>query len=393
MKRTFLMKMRLFIREWQDFLRFSAPANAALRTLVFYAERDIYYQYYEGYVNYILEYSDLSICYLTSDPDDPVFQMNSPRIRPFYLDAFLPRALSQLDAKVLVLTMSDLNLYHIKRSRHGVNHVYVFHGVGSTHLHYHKRAFEGYDTILCIGPHEVQELRKAEEFYGFTPKTLVPCGYYRIEKLYQTYQEQLRLHSELPSAPPTILIAPSWHPGNILESCITELITVLKDSEYRVIIRPHPEFIKRYWETIARLQQDIAGIENITLELNMVMETSILNADVLVTDWSAISFEYAFGTERPVLFINTPCRINNPDYTELGLEPIEFTLRNRLGQAINIEDIPRIPRVLQDFLELKASFREQIVQCRTQYLYHWLHSAEIGGEFLINACKCEGGGT
>jgi YidC/Oxa1 family membrane protein insertase len=123
------------------------------------------------------------------------------------------------------------------------------------------------------------------------------------------------------------------------------------------------------------------------LELNMMTETSILTADVLITDWSAISFEYAFGTEKPVLFINTPCKIVNQDYKSLNLEPIELTLRNQIGISIDIEEIPNIQTILQRFMEHKAAFQERIIRCREQYLYHWLHSAEIGGEFLINACS------
>ena len=249
------------------------------------------------------------------------------------------------------MTMPDLDLYHIKRSVNPVNHVYLFHGVGSIHLQYHKKAFDAYDTIFCIGPYDYKELRKAEEMYHLKPKTLVQCGYYCIEKIYHAYQQFLQENPAQPTNTRMILIAPSWHPGNILDGCVIELIAVLKDLDYKVIIRPHPEFIKRQWKDIKRLQKEVARTKNIKLELNMVTETSILTADVLITDWSAISFEYAFGTEKPVLFINTPCKISNPDYKSLNLEPIELTLRNQIGTSINIEEIPKIPVLPDDELE------------------------------------------
>lgn len=387
MKLSIFQRVLLLLREGRDFARLFDESNRRIRKLVFYSERDIYYQYYEGYINYILDHSDFEICYIASDENDSVFRRQHKRITAFYIKHLLARTIKRLDANVLVMTMPDLDLYHIKRSANPVNHVYLFHGVGSIHLQYHKEAFNAYDTIFCIGPYDFQELRKAEEMYHLKPKTLVQCGYYRIEKIYHAYQQLLRESPAQPSDTRMILIAPSWHPGNILDGCITELIAVLKDLDYKVIIRPHPEFIKRRWKEIKRLQKKLARTKNIMLELNMVAETSILATDVLITDWSAISFEYAFGTEKPVMFINTPCKINNQDYKSLNLEPIELTLRNQIGISINIEEIPKIQNILQDFLKHKDAFQERIIRCREQYLYHWLHSAEIGGEFLINACS------
>ncbi|OGL44146.1 MAG: hypothetical protein A2161_14330 [Candidatus Schekmanbacteria bacterium RBG_13_48_7] len=387
MKLSIFQRLLLLLKEIKDFTRLFDENNRTIRTLVFYSERDIYYHYYEGYINYILDHSDLEICYITSDENDPVFQRQHKRISAFYIKHLLAKTIKKLDANVLVMTMPDLDLYYIKRSANPVNHVYCFHGVGSIHLQYHKKAFNAYDTIFCIGPYDFQELRKAEEMYHLKPKTLVQCGYYRIEKIYHAYQQLLQKTSVQPSDTRMILVAPSWHPGNILGGCIPELIAVLKDLDYKVIIRPHPEFIKRQRMDIERLRKEVARTKNVMLELNMMTETSILTADVLITDWSAISFEYAFGTEKPVLFINTPCKIVNQDYKSLNLEPIELTLRNQIGISIDIEEIPNIQTMLQHFMEHKAAFQERIIRCREQYLYHWLHSAEIGGEFLINACS------
>jgi len=382
-----LHRIKQLINEWQNYRAFFA-LKPEQRRLVFYSERDIYYQYYEGYINYILDNSDLDICYLTSDEYDPIFKTRDPRIIPFFIDYFLAATILQLDARVLVMTMPDLNNYHIKRSRNKVNHVYMFHGVGSIHLQYRKAAFIAYDTIMCIGPSDFNELKKEESLYKLKPRELVKCGYYRIEKIYHHYQQLERnSHTDNKLNRRTILIAPSWHNDNILESCINKLISVLKELDFRVIIRPHPEYIKRKKKVVEDLKKYIDNISNIVLELNMVNEASILSADILITDWSAIAFEYAFGTEKPVLFINTPCRVNNPHYHEFKMEPIEFTLRNEVGKSIDPQNISKIRHSLEEFLENKLMYRDRIVKCRSKYLYNWMHSAEIGGRYLIHACK------
>ena len=377
----------LFLREISDYNKLFNEINKSIRKLVFYSEKDISFQYFEGYISYVLENSDLHICYITSDHADPILKNHHPRIRSFYINLLIVSALSRLDAKVLVMTMPGLNRFHIRRSSQEVNHVYVFHAVGSTHLQYHKNAFGYYDTIFCIGAYDYKEIRKSEELYKLKAKNLILCGYYRIEKIYRDYQERIKRNVSSASSPSTVLVAPSWHSGNILESCIDALIAKFQHLHYRVIIRPHPEFVKRKRRIVKAIESKIKGINNITLELPFASSNSILDADILITDWSGIAYEYAFGTERPVLFINTACKYCNPDYRELGIEPIEFTTRDRIGKSIELTGIHGIDNDFRALMAQRKEFRESIRQCRSELLYNWLSSERVGGEYLISCCQ------
>ena len=60
----------LFFREFSEFNSFFLDEFRDMRTLVFYSESAIYYQYYEGVIDYIL--ARLEICYITSDKNDPL---------------------------------------------------------------------------------------------------------------------------------------------------------------------------------------------------------------------------------------------------------------------------------------------------------------------------------
>lgn len=386
----FFKKLSAFLREFKDYNRFFAESNRQNRQLVFYSEREIYYQYFEGYIQYVLDNSDLDICYITSDPIDPIFCAGNNRIHPFYINNFLAAVFNRLDAKALVMTMPDLDKYHIKRSRNSVNHIYLFHGIGSIHLQYNKDAFNAYDTIFCIGKYDINELRKAELLYNLPQKILIECGYYRIEKIYTCHQAMLATNPMQSAHEKTILIAPSWHKDNILACCVDELIRTLKNSEYRVIFRPHPEFIKRNWKCIKSIGEKLQGIGNMTLELDMASGTSIHQADILITDWSAISYEYAFGTERPVLFINTPCKIHNQDYKELGIEPIEFAVRGQLGKEVEVNEISSIVPIIDELTRKRDTYREQIVYFRTTCISNWLNSTRAGGAYLIDCCTKTG---
>lgn len=382
--------LRLFLRELRDFSRLFSDGNRRLRTLAFYSERDIYWRYFEGFIERVLAKSDLDVCYLTSDPDDPVFRHPSPRVRAFYLRQLVPAALRRLDGAALVMTMPDLELFHVKRSVHPLDHVYVFHGVGSIHLQYRPGAFDHYDTVFCLGPYDQAELRRWEELHGAKPKRLVACGYPWIERLHAEHQRLRAGAAEAPGRRPRVLIAPSWHEQNLLALCLEPLVERLAGGRWDVVFRPHPEDFKRRPALVDRIDRLVAPHANLTLERELVSGTSIHEADVLVTDWSAISFEYAFGTERPVLFVDTPCKVHNRDWEKLGIEPIELRARSRIGRAIDPARIDDIGAALDDLLGRRAEYRDRIVAFREETLFHWMRAAEVGGDELVALCRARG---
>ena len=101
------------------------------------------------------------------------------------------------------------------------------------------------------------------------------------------------------------LIAPSWGVANILESCGERLVELLLKAGYEVIVRPHPETIKRSPDLVAEFASRYGNDPGFTLEMSVAGDSSLIRADVLISDYSGIVLEYAFGTERPVFSITT----------------------------------------------------------------------------------------
>jgi YidC/Oxa1 family membrane protein insertase len=235
-------------REFAEIDRLFADSNKDTRRLMFYAESSIYFRYYEDYIEYILQNSDLDVCYITSTADDEIFQHSNPRIKPFFIRNLLVGALQRFDGKVLVMTAPDLDTGAIKRAPHPVHHVYAFHGISSTHQYYRPAAFYNYDSILCIADYQVNEIRKTEQLYNLKPKNLVVTGYPLLERIYRQHQEYRKTHQPTAGQRPICLIAPTWamdfRGSSILDSCIEELITAMSVTQFDVWVRPHPEFMK-----------------------------------------------------------------------------------------------------------------------------------------------------
>lgn len=120
-----------------------------------------------------------------------------------------------------------------------------------------------------------------------------------------------------------MLIAPSWQEGNILDTCIDDMLKSVLGRGMRVIVRPHPEYTKRYsarWNALLARWADVPE-SDLYFEHDFSSNKTVFTSDILVTDWSSIFCEFCFSTRKPAIFIDTPMKVGNPDWKELGIEP------------------------------------------------------------------------
>ena len=351
-----------------------------LRKIVFYAEHEGYFSYFEGIIHELTKARGVPIAYITSDARDPILKTRNSHIKAFYIKTLLPYFMIFVKARAFVMTMPDLNQFHIRRSIHPVHYVYVFHALVSTHMIYREGAFDHYDTIFCVGPHHIEEIRARERQKGLPAKKLVEAGYWRLERIHQKWL--VRAPSAKKEEQKMVLIAPSWGDHNILKECGVQLIGVLSRAGYDIVVRPHPEILRHTPEVISTLEDSFGKENNVRFEKSVSSDESILKADVLITDTSGIALEYAFGTERPVLFIDVPPKVKNENFRKLGIEPLELVLRPIIGVILSPRDLGSIENVMTRLLAEKDSYKEKIKELRSKYVYAFGKSSEIGAKYI-----------
>ena len=87
------------------------------KQLVFYSEKNGFYKYYKRVIEYVISRTDIVIHYITSDINDEVFALQSEQFLVYYIDEMnLITLMMKMDADIMVMTMPDLDVYHIKRS-------------------------------------------------------------------------------------------------------------------------------------------------------------------------------------------------------------------------------------------------------------------------------------
>ena len=384
----------LKIREKVDADRFMK----AEKRLVFYALTSGQYKFYKNIIEFILANSDITIHYLTNDPNDAVFSMNEKKLIPYYISQQKTISMMlKLETDILATTVLDLQTYHLKRSivKNDIEYIYIEHGPASTHLTARETAYDHYDTIFCTGPHHVAEMRRREEMTGFKRKNLIKAGYGLYDQLVASYAAMVTSSSDprgdnetpVSDTRPQILIAPSWQNDNIMELCLKDMLDALMGKGFKVIVRPHPQYVKMFAEEIAELSkqyaQSVADGE-LFFESDFASNDSIFMSDILITDWSGIAFEFSYCTLKPCVFINTPMKVMNPNWEQYGLEVLDITLRDKVGVSIEVTEIEeKLAGVVTQLLDDRDDYKDIIEGIVGQHLYYPGRSGEAGGTYIL----------
>lgn len=385
-------------REKADYKKFFSVVN---KHLVFYSEGSGFYKYFQDVIEYLLAHSNITIHYVTSDPNDQIFGIaeKQPRIRPYYIgEKRLITLMMKMDADIVVMTMPDLDTYHIKRSyvRKDVEYVYMFHGMASVHMVLRNHALDNYDTYFCVGPHQVAELKALADLYHLPEKKYVECGYGLLDNEIREYTNRKKESSDRKK----ILIAPSHQEDNLFESCIDDLLKQLLPRGYEIIVRPHPQALRRRPELFAAFRERWSAelsTDKFVFQTDFSSNNTVFEADVLITDWSTIAYEYAFTTLHPVLFINTKMKVINSEYEKIPFIPKDITWRNQVGISIDLNDVDNVQTIVFECLKNLDLYKETTLMIRNTDIFNIGNSGMIGGEYIIsslvnrqNSVKSEG---
>ena len=377
----------VFGREWEELEKFN-KLDLDERSIVFYSESSvILYPYAEELINE-LEKRGQKICYVTSSKDDPIFKNENKNIKSFYIGEGAARTMffMELKARALIMTMADLETYYIKRSKtFPVNYIYLFHSVNSPLKGFQsgkdsKGAFDHYDTIFCVGPHQIQEFREREQLYNLKQKNLVECGYGLFDKLLKTKPPHAQQNLLSKNGKKKILIAPSWGKQNLLETVGIDLVKILLDAGYHVTVRPHPMIIKNSSKIIKKIMEKFEGNTDFILDPDTSSFEQLFSSYALITDWSGISYEYAFVCERPVIYVDDPKNAHNKEYDKIKSVPLEISIRDKIGEIISVQNLEKLPERIEFLCGHITKFQSKIKKIRDDTIFNIGKSGKVAAD-------------
>ena len=151
---------------------------------------------------------------------------------------------------------------------------------------------------------------------------------------------------------------------------------------YNKILKLISTFIKTKNKQIKSINKN----SNFILEKGDIPFGSYHNSKCMISDWSGISLEYAFIFERPVIFIDVPKKVLNLNSGDISLEPIEISLRSKLGYIVSPNNLKIIPDLVKD-TNKNNKFSQQIRKMRSETVFNIGESAKIGADFIQQLIK------
>ena len=373
--------------DWKEVKRFK-KLDQKYRSIVFYLENESDFIFFKPVVEKLTRDYNTKICYVTSSRTDPMLNCNDKNILSFYIGDGVARSnfFINLKATIIVMTMPDLETFHIKRSKvYPVHYVYIFHSLNSTHCIYRKAAFDNFDTIFCTGNYQIIEIQTRERKFNLKKKKLVKHGYGRLDTLIN--EARITDIRKSVSNNKVVLIAPSWGPNGLIETKGQEIVRILLDSGFYVILRPHPVTLKKSSKVIQKIEKEFKDNLNFKLETDIRNTESFFLCNCMISDWSGVAIEFAFAFEKPIFYVDTPQKINNPEHHQIGLVPLEEKIRLQIGEVLSLSQLSLMPSKINQLLQSQNKFKEKIQKIKEETVFNIGNSGEQGAKYLLELEK------
>lgn len=343
--------------------------------IVIFSEGKMYWKIFKPILDEF-EKREKTVTFLTCNEDDYVFKENYKYVNAKFIgtgyNAMAKMAF--LKADICLMTTPQLDVLQLKRSKFCKNYVHIFHSISSSN-DYRLFALDFYDTVLCDAEFQINDIRAIEKKRQLPAKDLKIVG-----SPYMDYLEECLNKSDIQKNNNfTILIAPTWGQDGLLYKYGSKLIDKLVKDNYNIIIRPHPQSLIVEKNIIKKLENQYSSNKNITFDYDNNNLISMAKADIMISDFSGIMFEYAFLFNKPILYQNSKMNDEIYDYSELGIKPLRYSVLNDIGVELTENNIDSIDKIVEELRNNEKIF-QQINNAKNLF---WAEQG-IGAKNVVN---------
>lgn len=382
--RALLLKLKFFFSGKKDG---SAQLDSSYKPYVIYNEGNQYWNSFKPVVEEF-EARKIPLEYLTSSKTDPVFEQKYNYVKAEFIGegnaAFAK--LNMLSAGVVLMTTPGLQVYQLKRSKNVKHYSHVLH-MPNDATTYRLFGLDFFDSVLLTGDYQAADIRYLEEKRGINKKELVTVGCPYLD----VYKKNIAEIPEEENHPFTVLVSPSWGDVGILKKYGEKLLDPLSKTGWRIIVRPHPQSKKSEAEMLDRLAARYKDNTNIVWDYERQNIFSLKKADIMISDFSGIIFDYTFLCDKPVMYVNAGMDLRPYDAYDLdGKELWQYSVLKKFGTELKEEQFANIKEVIQSVSDSK-----QLEEARhAAKAEAWMHEGEAGkniADFMISKVETSGG--
>ncbi|MWV62715.1 hypothetical protein DCO58_02690 [Helicobacter saguini] len=183
-----------------------------------------------------------------------------------------------------------------------------------------------------------------------------------------------------------VLISPSWGREALLSKYGMAIIKPLLESNFNVIIRPHPQSLIAEKPLLDSIKEQTKGYANIAYDTNIDNIYAMQVADIMLGDFSGILFDFLCLFEKPLAVMEFHFNIIGYDLEDIYDTPWVKGALAKIAKNISVADLPALPSILESALNDK-SLQNNIKEMKSLLWKYQGRSAEITALELLKIHK------
>ena len=360
----------------------SGIVDASYKTYVIYNEGNQYWNVFKPVADEF-EKRKIPLMYYTSSKTDPIFDQKYEFVTSEYIGegntAFAK--LNMLSAGFVLMTTPGLQVYQLKRSKSVKHYSHVLH-MPNDATTYRLFGLDYFDSVLLTGDYQKDDIRTLEKNRGINSKDLVTvgCSYLDVlsEKINSIPAEENHVF--------TVLVSPSWGEVGVLKRFGEKLLDPLAATGWKIIVRPHPQSKKSEADMLKRLEERYKDNANVEWDYNRDNIYSMKKADIMISDFSGIVFDYTFLCNKPVMYVNTDMDLRPYDAYDLNKQLWQFSVLEKMGIKLEEKDFANIKEVIQNASDSPELAKQRKIAKETA----WMNIGKAGekiADYMISTVE------
>ncbi len=322
----------------------------------------------------------IDVLYWTTAPDDPVLDLNYEHIKFEFIGegnkAYAK--LNMVNACIVIASTPGLEVYQWKRSKFVNHYCHVQHAANDI-AGYRMFGIDYFDSILLSGQYQIDQVRELEAKRDLPPKDLALVGIPYMDDM----RTMIKSCDKRECDKTTVLLAPSWGPNSIFNKYGAAILDELVKTGYKVIIRPHPHSFISDPGMIEGIMEQFPANDNLVWDRSSDNFESLMNADILISDFSGIIFDFTLAFDKPILYADTSFDKACYDYYWIDDEPWTLSILPYLGKRLSNDNVKDIKNLIDEVLS-DPRYKDGRDKARSETWVYMGEGTKRTVDFIVN---------
>ena len=373
MSKALLIKLKTF--SFAD--KINKKENISKAKIIIYGEDKRYYNVFKPIIEELINL-EIPTIYYSSSEDDKIFEIKSDFLKSEFIGTGNKAyaKLNFIEADICLMTTPNLDVFQLKRSKGVRKYVHITHSSAETST-YCLYSLDFFDAVFLNGEHQIRDIRELENKRNTIIKDLYVVGNPYLDELSKMKETITKENNNKK----TILIAPSWGMNCLFRRFGEKLLDNIVNSDYNIIIRPHPQSLISDKDIIDKFQNRYKDKNNVEWDFNRVNIYSLSKADIMISDFSGVIFDYTFLFEKPVIIPSFTFDKRGTDAIEIDEEVWTFETIPKISFKLDENNFSNISQIIEDSIN-NETLKNNILKAKEEAYMYEGQASKRAAQFL-----------